>query len=147
MSEYYLRKAVESDLETTFRWANDEEVRKNSFHSEMISLEEHTRWFLGKIKDSDTDYFIYGTKEVAIGQVRLDYHGTGGVISYSIDQAYRRQGHGDRMLRLVEKEVKEHRKNITFLEAEVKQSNSASKKRFEKLGYEEEHIIRYRKKV
>lgn len=147
MSEYYLRKANKSDLETTFRWANDEEVRKNSFHSEAISLEEHTRWFLRKITEEAVDYFIYGTEETPIGQIRLDYTGTMGVISYSIDQAYRRQGHGDRMLRLVEQEVKRIRKNITCLEAEVKQSNLGSMRRFQKLGYEEERIVRYQKKL
>ncbi len=147
MSEYYLRKANKSDLETTFRWANDEEVRKNSFHSEAISLEEHTRWFLRKIIEEAVDYFIYGTEETPIGQIRLDYTGTMGVISYSIDQAYRRQGHGERMLRLAEQEVKRIRKNITCLEAEVKQSNPGSMRRFQKLGYEEERIVRYQKKL
>ncbi|WP_158002136.1 hypothetical protein [Clostridium botulinum] len=36
-----LRKVNEKDCEPLFQWANDKEVRKNSFNTEDIIYEEH----------------------------------------------------------------------------------------------------------
>ena len=43
------RLASGGDLVTIFEWSNDNLVRKNSFNSDEIKLEEHTKWYLNKI--------------------------------------------------------------------------------------------------
>lgn len=145
MQTYILRDAVADDLELTFGWANDAEVRMQSFHSERITLQEHTGWFHKMLLAEDVDYFIYGTEEVPIGQVRLQYQNGTATVSYSIAKEYRRQGHGERMLLLAEEEVRRRRKDVVYLLAEVKPENQSSRHRFQNLGYEEEEIVRYKK--
>src|SRR5690606_38622553 len=42
INEVSLRKASGDDLEITYRWASDTEVRRYSFSQKSISREEHT---------------------------------------------------------------------------------------------------------
>ena len=41
------------DLNKTFEWSNDTLARNNSFNSNKIKFEEHKKWFLNKIYDSN----------------------------------------------------------------------------------------------
>ena len=85
-----------------------------------------------------------------MGQVRVDVEGNIGTINYSIDGAYRSQGHGKKMLSLVEAAVKEDFPQIKTLYAKVKETNIASLKIFEQLQYEkaiQEEIIRFAKEI
>ena len=43
-NKLYLRTADENDMDLLFQWANDPDVRKNSFHSEPISYETHKKY-------------------------------------------------------------------------------------------------------
>lgn len=145
MQAYFLRDAVPDDLELTFGWANDAEVRRQSFHHERITLPEHTEWFHKMLRAENVDFLIYGTEEVPMGQVRLHYQKEAAVVSYSIAKEYRGQGHGERMLLLAEEEVRRRRRDIVCLLAEVKTGNQTSRHRFQNLGYTEEEIVRYKK--
>ena len=46
----FLREAKWEDMEQLFLWANDKEVRKNSFSMEPISYEEHQEWYEKKLE-------------------------------------------------------------------------------------------------
>ena len=50
----YLRVADWGDVDLLFSWANDKEVRKNSFSSEPICYEEHLAWFRKKYQERDS---------------------------------------------------------------------------------------------
>ena len=44
-NEIRMRKANENDVDTYFRWTNDEEVRRNSFNTTQINYDNHVAWF------------------------------------------------------------------------------------------------------
>ena len=127
----YLREAEWEDMDLLFRWANDGEVRKNSFSVKEIAYEEHVEWFKKKIGGGESQIYIFGNGEHEIGTLRLDFEGNEAVISYSIAAEYRKKGYGTVMIKLAEQKVP-HR---TLMKAWVKEENIASNKIFIKLGY------------
>lgn len=141
----YLRVADKNDLIILYEWTNDPEVRKNSFSDKKITLEEHNKWFYNKLKSKKTDRYIYICEDVPVGQIRIDYENNIGTISYSIANEYRGHGLADRMLELAEEKVKENRKDISILQANVKIENKISQKKFENQGYSK--YITYEKKM
>lgn len=147
LEQYVLRKAVEGDIELLFQWANEKEVRKNSFQSDSIDWDTHYKWFQKLLQASDREIYIYCKDEEAIGQIRLEFKETCAEIHYSIDKKYRGQGHGERMLMLVEERIKKEQNEIKYIDAEVKKNNIASRKKFEQLGYESFEVIKYRKNI
>lgn len=145
--ESYLRPAMFADCDLLFQWANDSDVRINSFHSEPIEYHTHVQWFQSKLNSTDCDMYLYVCKQTAVGQIRLDYRNGKGQISYSIAKEYRGQGYGKKMLFMIEKEVE---KKVQYLTAFVKKENQASQLVFERLGYvraDQEDIIFYQKKL
>ncbi|MBI4644486.1 MAG: UDP-2,4-diacetamido-2,4,6-trideoxy-beta-L-altropyranose hydrolase, partial [Deltaproteobacteria bacterium] len=53
-----LRAAVKDDCRMLWEWANDPEVRKNSFSSDPIPWEQHVSWFESKLRDPGYLFFI-----------------------------------------------------------------------------------------
>ncbi len=129
----YLRAANQRDIKKIFEWANEEETRANSFHTEKISWEDHSAWYQKVLQSDDVTLYIAMDFMKPVGQVRLQTEGSAGLISYSVD-ADCRGGHiGQRMLALLEKEAAG---KVTKLCAEVKPDNMASRHIFERLGYQ-----------
>lgn len=153
MSKVYLRKAEWKDVDLLFEWANDSEVRKNSFNTANIEYEEHKRWFENCIQDENIDVYICYLDADPIGQVRLNYNNETAVISYSIAKKYRGQGFGGVIIKLIEAEMVFTHPDITFLFGSVKMDNIASQRIFEDSGYDKELIdvenehLNYRKRI
>ena len=142
-----LRKATEKDKDLLFQWANDSECRKNSLNSELISYESHCKWFASKLNSQFCDMYIYMYQGQETGQIRIDYQGKNGQISYSVAKEFRGQGHGGKILQLIEEEMIG---KIEYLTGIVKRDNIPSQLKFEQNGYEKEvlgDIISYRKRV
>ncbi|MDE6686439.1 MAG: GNAT family N-acetyltransferase [Lachnospiraceae bacterium] len=129
----YLRKANERDKKILFDWANESETRANSFHQEKISWEEHSGWYDRMMQAEDVLIYIVMDFMKPVGQVRLNIEDDAGRISYSVDKECRGDHLGQKMLALMEKEAAG---KVTRLVAEVKPDNLASRRNFEKLGYE-----------
>lgn len=145
--EYKLRKVSRDDKDLLFKWANDPQCRANSFHQDMISYEEHCGWFADKLANEKCDMYFYCEQEIPIGQIRIDWEGESGRISYFVISEYRGQGHGSNMLRLAEYEVTGKGKRLTGC---VKLDNIASQIAFKKNGYaetEEDGYYRYCKEI
>lgn len=145
--KYKLQEVCEKDRDILFEWVNDKQCRKNSFHSEAVSYEEHCRWFSQKLADRMCYMYIYYYENVPVGQIRIECEGETGRISYFIASEYRGQGHGYNMLQLVEYEMQEKVKKFT---ACVKYDNVASQMVFKKNNYteiEEKDYIRYCKEI
>ena len=153
MSKIYLRKAEWVDVDLLFEWANDSEVRNNSFNTANIACEEHKRWFRGCMQDENVDIYICYLDAEPIGQIRLNYNNETAIISYSIAKKYRGQGFGRAIIRLIEAEVVSTRPDITFLNGSVKRDNIASQRIFENNGYDIKSIdggnghIKYNKMI
>lgn len=129
----YLRTANERDKKILFDWANEAETRANSFHQEKISWEEHTEWYDRMMQAEDTLLYIAMDFMKPVGQVRLNIEDGAGRISYSVDKECRGDHLGQKILALAEKEAAGKAARLT---AEVKPDNTASRRTFEKLGYE-----------
>lgn len=135
---------TKDDIDLFFRWANDEESRKNSFNSSPISYETHVKWCYDKLESSYVDIFVIYLNNVPVAQLRLVYEGNEAYISYSIDIDYRRLGLGYRVIKLIEDE-KLVRANCKKLIGMVKEDNIASQKVFEYCKYDktvnDKHLI------
>lgn len=134
---YYLRSVGASDEELLLKWANDKTVRKNAFHQNPISQEEHKNWFRKALLDKSIIIFILIKNEVPVGQCRLNVEGDVAEIDYSIEKSFRGQGAGKTLLELVENEVKLKFPQIKRLIGKVKPENLASVQCFERSKYAE----------
>lgn len=135
----YLRCAQESDVELLFRWANDKEVRANSFHTEEVSYPEHQKWFKEMMGRDNIRQYIYMSGEEPVGQVRISIIGEDARISYSIASKYRYKGYGKEMILALKEKVKEECWQVKCLTAQVKPGNEASQKIFLECGYLENY--------
>jgi methionyl-tRNA formyltransferase len=130
----YLRPVTIDDAKLLFEWRNEEECRKNSFHSEPVTWEEHVNWLQRKLVSPDTKMYIFTVDSNDVGQIRLEAQNGEYMISYSVAAEYRLMGYGSRMLMLAEKSVYETKPGAVLC-AEVKKDNIASQVLFEKLNY------------
>jgi len=143
----YLREVEMADCDLLFDWANDFEVRKNSFQSNTIPYEKHIEWFKEKLEDTDCEIFLCIAEGKEIGLARIEYIGKEGMISYSVAKEYRGMGYGQRMLLLVEEKAV---RRADWLTGYVKPENIASQCVFERLGYVKEWVgdrLVYRKYI
>lgn len=83
------RFATLLDCDTLYAWANDEDTRKNSFQSQVISYDEHVAWFRKKLSEDQTKIFIFSENKQDIGVVRIEKKCGEHVISISIDKQFR----------------------------------------------------------
>lgn len=134
-----LRKVNENDIEITYAWALDEKVRQFSFSKGSISYEEHNQWFNKKLKDPSCYFYILTRGAEKVGSIRVDYNSTDheGIISYLVGSEFHGKGYGTEILQLLEKKMKIDVPDIK-LKGLVMESNIASLKIFEKLGY---HLV------
>jgi RimJ/RimL family protein N-acetyltransferase len=135
--DLYLKKADLKDCNLLFNWANDDEVRKNSFNQNKILYEDHVRWFNKVMSSSKYMIFILFSGSIPLGQVRIEIENGTAVISYSIDRKYRGKHLAFKMLTLLENEVINGRANISKLVGYVKLDNNISQKVFQNLNYNE----------
>ena len=128
--DIYLRQAMPEDKDLLYQWRNDPVCRENSLDQSIVPYESHCAWFQDRLGSGDCFIFICMEKDSPIGQVRVDYQGRDGKISYSISEGYRGRGYGARMLGLLEQDAG-IRMRTAGLYAIVKCSNVASQKCFE----------------
>lgn len=132
------RQAEWKDRELLFEWANDEEVRRQSFETERILWQEHVRWFEEKMRSEDCDLLIWVEDGTEKGMLRLDYRDGEAYVSYSVEREWRGKGAASRMIGALPGHVRGTMPEIHRVVAEVKADNSFSKRIFEKCGYSQE---------
>lgn len=137
MEKIQLREVSDKDCDILFNWANDKEVRQNSFSSQKIIYEDHVVWFKNKINNHNNYQFILVDGVVDIGIIYLDVLDGVGKISYSISRDFRGKGYGSIIIKKLEEKAKECGLGIHEIYGEVKYTNMASQKIFKKLGYKE----------
>lgn len=135
-----LRDVRTDDRDLLFRWANDPDVRRVSFHSEPIPYEDHVRWFEKLLNSDHVRQFVLEEDAVPVGQVRIDISGEEAEISYSVAAEYRGLGYGNALLRMLHERVRAEYPQIKVLCARVKPDNLSSQKTFEKLGYDRKYV-------
>jgi [ribosomal protein S5]-alanine N-acetyltransferase len=85
------RLATSNDVSLYFDWANDEEVRRQSFQTKLIDFETHTNWFAERLGDDLCHLLVFETvNQIPVGQVRLEQRdGNDCIIGLSVDKTYR----------------------------------------------------------
>jgi len=133
-----LRLAKKEDCFDYFQWINDPKVRKNSFISRKIKLNEHKKWFYKKIKNKKSKLYILEASKLPVGQIRFDFESSEILVDYSLDPIVRERGWGQKLIKLGMKKLKKKSKN-NFL-AKVKPFNYPSVSTFTKLGFERKNL-------
>lgn len=128
----FLRAMLSSDSETVLRWRNDPETRRNSINTAEVSPDEHARWFAKVLADQPRRNFMADIDGISIGVVRLDWSEDSEScdLSFVVAPEYRGRGYG---FAIVEHAV-QGMQNVRVC-AEVKMSNVASRRIFERLGF------------
>ena len=97
LNEFYInnsnfREVKKEDCPKIFEIANDEEVRKSSFNSDKIKLDDHKIWFNNVLNDNTVQFYVLEFQDDLIGQLRLDFDEKYPVISISLNKKYRNLG-------------------------------------------------------
>ena len=130
-----LRAVGEADREILWRWANDPEVRANSFHPEPIPWENHVRWFGQKLQDGNCVFYLASDEQGhALGQVRFDLDEKKATISISLDAGFRGRGFGAQTLLVACREFFGLDRSAE-VHAWVKAENEASLRAFRNVGF------------
>ena len=131
-----LREATKNDVDLTFRWASDTNIRKYSFQQEAITQEMHYAWYNSKINDPDCLYLLLEKDSEVIGSIRYDINTENeAIISYLIENNYHGQGYGNAILSLSLGVLTEKYPRLKQLIGFVVPENIASRKIFERQGY------------
>nr|WP_308647527.1 GNAT family N-acetyltransferase [uncultured Agathobacter sp.] len=137
MKEPYLRLAKEADVDLLFLWANDEDVRKNSFSTRKIEYEEHLNWYNNLLKNANNRQYILMDDSMPIGQARITTKGEYAEIGYSICKSQRSKGYGKKLLQLITKQAWKDFPNINKIIGKVKADNILSQRAFIAADYNE----------
>jgi UDP-2,4-diacetamido-2,4,6-trideoxy-beta-L-altropyranose hydrolase len=137
-----IRKAKISDLLLYFHWANDSIVRENAINQQAITLEEHQIWLEKQLDNPNVILLLIECNFGPIGQVRFDRNGASYIISYSLAKQFRGLGLG--VVALTKAINYLQQKHSFTLIGKVRESNIASRKVFERLGFNGEYPSRKR---
>jgi len=134
-NRFHLRTIERADKKIVFEWSNEEQTRKNSFNSDPILFEEHALWFDKKLTSSQAIYLICEYEGSPAGLIRFDMNDSYTTIGIIISANFR--GKGLAMPFIVEAcklfRIISYNKSIR---AFIKPENLASKRSFEKSGFE-----------
>ncbi len=133
------RKVNSSDLKLLFVWANEQEVRKQSFQTGKIDFETHKYWFQNKLNDKNSVMYIAEIDQTPISLIRFDIENKRAVIGILIDKNWRGKSLSTPILTKATKIFQQ--KHPIPVYAYIKQSNLASIKAFKQAGF------RYQNKI
>jgi UDP-2,4-diacetamido-2,4,6-trideoxy-beta-L-altropyranose hydrolase len=136
--ELQLRLCRETDCQMLFSWANDPDVRRASFHSDVVAWEGHQRWFAQKLLDPQSVIYIGEDQEgKAVGVVRFSLAEDRAILSVSVAPESRGAGWGRELITLSTQTLTRSR-SPRRVEAFVKPENHASIRLFESSGFRRE---------
>jgi len=132
-----IRPAVPDDCLLYFQWANDPDIRTQSFNTTPILLEDHKQWFHNRIYSGKSMLFVCYIDEEPIGQIRFDLKDNHAIINYALDKHYRGKGLAHILLQKGLSELSEDMKTSFSIIGYVKASNIPSRKAFLRIGFQE----------
>jgi len=133
-----LREALSEDMKVLWQWRNDPLTRSNSFHHESISLEEHARWFAGKLMSVATRiYLLEDDASRPLAQVRYERRAPGMAdVHITVAPDHRGKGYGKHALAKSLSQAMQALR-IQSVEAAVKEGNTASMRMFLGAGFQQ----------
>jgi UDP-2,4-diacetamido-2,4,6-trideoxy-beta-L-altropyranose hydrolase len=137
MMKVKVRPVQEDDSDILLEWRNDEDVRRQSFNTEVISKDNHDSWFSKVLSSTSTLLLIAeGPKKARLGQIRFDIDQVRGEVTVNISIAKEHRGKkiSEEVLRTALSYLKKERTFLKVL-AFVKANNFPSKRMFERVGF------------
>ncbi|PKP61379.1 MAG: hypothetical protein CVT88_00155 [Candidatus Altiarchaeales archaeon HGW-Altiarchaeales-1] len=131
-----LRPADFSDRDILLEWRNNIKVREKSFNSQIISKEEHEKWFNEVLKSEYVILLIGLLGKKRIGQIRFNINEKIAKISVNVSPDIIGKGFGPILIIKGSKFLFENT-NCEEIIAEIKSDNIASIKAFSKSGFTE----------
>jgi RimJ/RimL family protein N-acetyltransferase len=129
------------DAELYFQWANDKDVRHNSFSPDAILFENHMKWFAAKLASDNTLFLLFFNNAEPVGQLRIDIKDEHTAeIDYSVSSAWRGKGLGQQFLEITKELLSKLHPQLR-LKGVVKAENVASLKAFEYAGFIQQEPI------
>ena len=130
-----IRKAenTKKDCSLIFELANDDIVRANSFSTDKILWENHCVWYEKALSDNNLLFFLVFSDDSFVGQIRFKRNSSDSsecIVSLSITEEFRGKGLSSDFLQLGIEELKKIWSDVYSVIAEVKVSNAASNKLF-----------------
>jgi len=136
-----LRFAQAADLWLYHWWANDPQVRRQSFTSEPIPLQAHRRWFAGRLHSPLALLRVLEDGDgLPLGQIRLERMAADApraVIGFSLDRLARGRGLAVPLLQLGLAELARCWGPAMEAYGEVRADNPASCRAFLRAGFQE----------
>lgn len=133
-----------SHLEMVLNWRNQEHIRSVMFHDQIISLEEHRKWFDRVKEDQRTIVKIFYLDNVPLGVVNftnIDFENSKCSWGFYVGDQNAPKGSGTLMgylaLNFVFQEL-----NIRKLCAEIISFNERSIRYHQRLGFRKEGVLR-----
>jgi RimJ/RimL family protein N-acetyltransferase len=136
-----LRQAREADARTLWEWANDREVRSQSFDERPFPWDAHVSWLADKLASPRCRiYVVENESGEPVGQVRFDLQDDEtAMIDFSVQADARGRGYGSEGLRIAC-----HRAfadlAATSVVGLVKPANHASLRAFQRAGFDEDGV-------
>jgi UDP-2,4-diacetamido-2,4,6-trideoxy-beta-L-altropyranose hydrolase len=134
-----LRPATLADECLYHAWANDPEVRRQSFNTDQIPLDRHQCWFRSRLHSPDALLMVLVDDEnLPLGQIRFERSATESaraVIGFSLDPVARGRGLAAELLQLGSVELARHWGGAVEAYGEVRAENDASSRAFLRAGF------------
>lgn len=132
-----LRTADKADVDLTYQWVNDPEIRRFSYNQAKVSKEDHEQWFYEKLDNADCEYYILEYKGENAGSIRFDTNEINQAkISYLIDSSFIGKGLGTTILKQGIALLEKKRPDVKKVFGYVLKENKASVRIFEKLKFD-----------
>jgi UDP-2,4-diacetamido-2,4,6-trideoxy-beta-L-altropyranose hydrolase len=138
-----MRKAIASDVDIIYEWANEKLARAMSYNNDPIPYNDHVNWFGNKINNPSSPYYIFEKDNKQVAQIRFDIKEGKALLSYSIGSEFRGKSLGVWILAEGIKKLTEEYKEVGTIAGFVKQENIASCRSFEKLRFKKEIAKEY----
>jgi RimJ/RimL family protein N-acetyltransferase len=127
-----------TDEELLYGWANDLGTRSNAIQTQRIDWEAHRLWFARRLANPDRCQMYIGelSEDLPCGQVRFERQDDGTwIIDYAVAPEFRGIGLGTALLESALGRLA-MRQPGAIAAGYVKRNNTASRRVFEKLGFQ-----------
>lgn len=130
-----VRRAIPDDALLYFQWANDPEVRANSYQTGEIRWGDHLKWFDSVITSDSWHLWLYCINDTAAAQMRLKIENNTATINYSVSEPFRGKKLSKLLLQHAALNMSLQDPRIEYIEGWVKKSNIPSCRAFKSSGY------------
>ena len=138
-----VRRAILDDMMICYDWANDPDVRRQSFNQNEITISDHENWFNKRLHDTNCFFYILELEGKPFAQIRFQVSESEAVLSYLVAREYRGKGFGTTILsKGIDFFTKEYGKK-TDITGFVKFSNIASQQSFERMQFHKSEAVEY----